>query len=43
MQLAVERLVEIIGEAARNVSEPFKQSHPIFCGKGSSDSAMFSA
>lgn len=34
LQLAVERLVEIIGEAARNVSEPFKQSHPDVLWKG---------
>ena len=34
LQLAVERLVEIIGEAARNVSDPFKQSHPDILWKG---------
>jgi uncharacterized protein with HEPN domain len=28
MQLAVERAIEIIGEAARNVSEEFQQAHP---------------
>jgi uncharacterized protein with HEPN domain len=28
LRLAVERLVEIIGEAARHISEPFKDSHP---------------
>ena len=28
LQLAVERAVEIIGEAARNVSEGFRQAHP---------------
>lgn len=28
LQLAVERLVEIIGEAARNVSASFKAEHP---------------
>jgi uncharacterized protein with HEPN domain len=28
LQLAVERSVEIIGEAARRVSEAFKQGHP---------------
>ncbi len=28
LQLAVERLVEIIGEAARHVSEPFREGHP---------------
>ena len=28
LQLAVERLVEIIGEAARGVSRDFKASHP---------------
>ena len=28
LQLAVERLVEIIGEAARQVSEPFREAHP---------------
>jgi uncharacterized protein with HEPN domain len=28
MQLAVEREVEIIGEAARNVSPAFKEAHP---------------
>lgn len=27
-QLAVERLIEIIGEAARRVSDTFKQAHP---------------
>jgi uncharacterized protein with HEPN domain len=27
LQLAVERLVEIIGEAARRVSEPFRDAH----------------
>ena len=27
LQLAVERLVEIIGEAARHVSEPFREQH----------------
>jgi len=27
-QLAVEREVEIIGEAARRVSEPFREAHP---------------
>ena len=28
LQLAVERLIEIIGEAARNVSKTFKDLHP---------------
>lgn len=28
LQLAVERCVEIIGEAARNISAPFKGAHP---------------
>ncbi len=28
LQLAVERLVGIIGEAARNISKSFKKSHP---------------
>jgi uncharacterized protein with HEPN domain len=28
LQLAVERAIEIIGEAARYVSETFKKSHP---------------
>jgi len=28
LRLAVERAVEIIGEAARHVSEPFRQAHP---------------
>lgn len=28
LQAAVERKIEIIGEAARKVSDPFKQSHP---------------
>jgi uncharacterized protein with HEPN domain len=28
MQLAVERLVEIIGEAAQRISEPLRQAHP---------------
>ncbi|MCE5336617.1 MAG: DUF86 domain-containing protein, partial [Desulfobacteraceae bacterium] len=28
MQLAVERSLEIIGEAARKISEPLKTSHP---------------
>ena len=28
LQFALERAIEIIGEAARRVSEPFKQSHP---------------
>jgi uncharacterized protein with HEPN domain len=28
LQLAVERLVEIIGEAARRVSEGFRRAHP---------------
>jgi len=27
-QLALERALEIIGEAARRVSEPFRQAHP---------------
>lgn len=27
-QRAVERAIEIIGEAARRVSDPFKQAHP---------------
>ena len=27
-QLALERLVEIIGEAARRVSKPFRDAHP---------------
>lgn len=27
VQLAVERLFEVIGEAARRVSDPFKQKH----------------
>lgn len=27
-QLAVERAIEIIGEAARRVSEPFQSTHP---------------
>jgi len=28
LQLAVERLLEIIGEAARRVSEAYRQAHP---------------
>lgn len=28
LQLAVERLVEIVGEAARRVSPDFRQAHP---------------
>jgi uncharacterized protein with HEPN domain len=28
VQLAVERLLEVIGEAARRVSEAFRQAHP---------------
>ena len=28
LQLAIERLIEIIGEAARGVSEEFKTKHP---------------
>lgn len=28
LQLAVERAIEIVGEAARNVSEPFQRAHP---------------
>lgn len=28
LRLAVERRIEIIGEAARRVSEPFKEAHP---------------
>jgi len=28
LQLAIERLVEIIGEAARRVSDDFKRAHP---------------
>ena len=28
LQLAVERCIEIIGEAAKNVSEKFKKEHP---------------
>ncbi len=28
LQLATERAIEIIGEAARSVSEPFRESHP---------------
>jgi uncharacterized protein with HEPN domain len=28
LQLAVERLVEIIGEAARRVSQAFREAHP---------------
>ena len=28
MQLAVERLLEVVGEAARNVSDAFKKAHP---------------
>lgn len=28
LQLATERAIEIIGEAARYVSEPFRQAHP---------------
>lgn len=28
VQLAVERALEIIGEAAHHVSEPFRQAHP---------------
>lgn len=28
LQMAVERGVEIIGEAARNISGPFKEAHP---------------
>ena len=27
-RLAVERCIEIIGEAARNVSRPFQRAHP---------------
>jgi len=34
MQLAVERLVEIIGEAARRVSEAFRQAHPEIAWRG---------
>jgi uncharacterized protein with HEPN domain len=28
VQFAVERAIEIIGEAARNISDEFKQNHP---------------
>ena len=28
LQLAVERALEIIGEAARHISEPYRQAHP---------------
>lgn len=28
MQFAVERMIEVIGEAARKVSNEFKQAHP---------------
>lgn len=28
LQLAVERSIEIIGEAARRVSQPFRETHP---------------
>jgi uncharacterized protein with HEPN domain len=28
LQLAVERQLEVIGEAARNVSDAFRQAHP---------------
>jgi uncharacterized protein with HEPN domain len=28
LQLAVERSMEIIGEAARRVSQPFRETHP---------------
>jgi len=28
LQLAVERCIEIIGEAAKNISETFKKEHP---------------
>jgi uncharacterized protein with HEPN domain len=28
MQLAIERLIEIMGEAARRISDDFKESHP---------------
>ena len=28
LQFAVERAIEIIGEAARNISDEFKQNHP---------------
>jgi uncharacterized protein with HEPN domain len=28
LRLAVERRIEIIGEAARRVSDPFKEAHP---------------
>jgi uncharacterized protein with HEPN domain len=33
-RLAVERAVEIIGEAARNIPEGFKQAHPEIPWKG---------
>ena len=34
VQLAVERLVEIIGEAARRISEEFRQAHPEIAWRG---------
>jgi len=42
LQLAVERLVEIIGEAARHVSEPFRSSTPTSLGERSWPRGMFS-
>ena len=40
LKLAVERSIEIIGEAASRVSKEFREAHPEISGKGSSDSAM---
>jgi uncharacterized protein with HEPN domain len=38
-RLALERSMEIIGEAARRVSEKFRQEHHEIPGKASSDCA----
>lgn len=40
LQLAVERCVQAIGEAARRVSDEFKAAHPDIPGGGSLRSAM---
>lgn len=40
LQLAVERAIEIIGEAAGRVSETFRRAHPEIPGAASSRSGM---
>jgi uncharacterized protein with HEPN domain len=42
LRLATERALEIVGEAARHVSQAFQDAHPGVPGAGSSASAICS-